>query len=277
MLHSIISKGTFCHVFLLHAATYGIIVPWKSCPEIEMDSALDYDCDLWKQSWQLEPLAHIPGGASSMTLFHNPYQSINCVYFEFFCRKDSSILGDLYLSPVGHRSLVCPGFSIVLEDNTWQLRLFTNPNAKECQTVDRWLSMDIFAYRQNDYIFVYSCRQRADNLPVIIGAWILGDRNASEQKRANILQDMRKLSMKIPGFRDDWWFYPKGTMVCESNATCDYLANCKISADAEEMLVPSQETSRTMYMVLVPVGMVVLVLFCFAVFKSFRGTKVTPA
>uniref|UniRef100_A0A182K224 Uncharacterized protein n=1 Tax=Anopheles christyi TaxID=43041 RepID=A0A182K224_9DIPT len=270
------NKGALYTVVLLFGVSNGMMVPWESCPEIVMGDMSDYDCDLWQHMWRLVPLAHIPGGASSMTLFHNPYKSINCVYFDFYCRKDLSILGDLYLRPVHSDSLVCPGFSILLEENLWQLRLFTNPHAKECQTVDRWLSMDIFVYRQHDYIFVYSCRQRGENLPIIIGAWILGDLNATVEKRASILQETRKLTMKIPGFRDDWWFYPKASTECESNATCDYLANCKISLDAQEMQVPLLETSKTMYLSLVPVGFVLMVLFCYAISKSLRGIKVTP-
>uniref|UniRef100_A0A8W7P080 Uncharacterized protein n=1 Tax=Anopheles coluzzii TaxID=1518534 RepID=A0A8W7P080_ANOCL len=249
---TMVQQSALCLTVLLLGVSYGIIVPWKSCPEIVMGDTSDYDCDLWKQMWRLVPFAHIPGGASSMTLFHNPYSAISCVYFDFFCRKDSSILGDLYMTPVRSESLVCPGFSIMIEDNVWQLRLPTNPSAKECQTVDRWLTMDIFAYRQNDFIFAYSCRQRGENQPVIIGAWILGDMNATEQKRASILQDTRKLTMKIPGFRDDWWFYPKASTVCETNATCDYLANCKMLPDAQEMQIPLQETSPMMYLTLVP-------------------------
>uniref|UniRef100_A0A182S038 Uncharacterized protein n=1 Tax=Anopheles funestus TaxID=62324 RepID=A0A182S038_ANOFN len=227
--------------------------------------------------WRLVPLAHIPGGASSMTLFHNPYQSLNCIYFDFYCRKDTSILGDLYMTPRRKRHLVCPGFSITLEENRWQMELLTNPASKECQTLDRWLSLDIFAYRQNEYIFVYGCRQRDENMPVVIGAWILANINATEEMRTDIMQDTRKLAMKIPGFRDEWWFYPESAEKCQVNETCDYLANCKISPDVQEMEVPLQDSSLTTYLVLVPIAVGLAVLFCYAIYKSLRSIKVSPA
>uniref|UniRef100_A0A182SH39 Uncharacterized protein n=1 Tax=Anopheles maculatus TaxID=74869 RepID=A0A182SH39_9DIPT len=242
-----------------------------------MGYTLDYDCDLWKYMWRLVPLAHIPGGVSSMTMFHNPYHGLNCVYFDFFCRKDSYILGDLYLTSVSRDLLVCPGFSIALEDNRWQLKLLTNPNSKDCQTVERWLSLDIFAYRQNEYIFVYGCWQRDENRPIVIGAWILGDMNATEEKRASILQDTRKLAMKIPGFRDDWWFYPQDTEECIANETCDYLANCKMPLNMEEIQVPLQNSYLTAYLVLVPIAAGLVILCCYGVFKSLRSFKVSPA
>uniref|UniRef100_A0A182VZ08 Uncharacterized protein n=1 Tax=Anopheles minimus TaxID=112268 RepID=A0A182VZ08_9DIPT len=273
------SKGALCLVALLliRRVSYGLIVPWKNCPKIVMGDTSDYDCDLWKHRWSLVPLAHIPGGASSMTLFHNPYQALSCVYFDFYCRKDSSIFGDLYLNPTTTLNLVCPGFNIALEENHWNVELLTNPSSKDCQTVDRWLSLDIFAYRQNEYIFLYGCRQRGENLPVVIGAWILGVMNATEEKRTSILQDTRKLAMKIPGFRDDWWFYPESGEKCRMNETCDYLANCKMSVDVQEIQVPQQDSSLTTYLVLVPIAIGLVILGCYAVYKSLRGIKVSPA
>uniref|UniRef100_A0A182NCE7 Uncharacterized protein n=1 Tax=Anopheles dirus TaxID=7168 RepID=A0A182NCE7_9DIPT len=233
-----------------------------------------YDCDLWKPVWRLVPLAHIPGGSSSMTLFHNPYELLNCVHFDFFCRKDVVILGDLYLRPVHVESLVCPGFSIFLEDGLWQLQLYTNPKSKECLAMDRWLTMDVFVFQREEYIFAYGCRERKENRPIVIGAWILVDGNATVERRERVLQDARQLAMKIPGFRDEWWLYPNVADQCAGiNATCDYLANCLVDLDGQELPAPTLESSLSLYLIVGTIVIVFALVCCRTMVRKLHGNK----
>uniref|UniRef100_A0A182JJA4 Uncharacterized protein n=1 Tax=Anopheles atroparvus TaxID=41427 RepID=A0A182JJA4_ANOAO len=155
---------------------------------IQMGEVKDYDCDLDRVVWLLSPLANVPGGANSLNIFHNPYPPLGCINLAFYCRKDETILGDLHYETHSVSSLVCPGFSILLAKGALSLQLRTNPAAEECKTVDRWLSLDLFVYRQNDFIFMYGCHQVSESLPVSIGAWILVDANATVAKRDRVLQ-----------------------------------------------------------------------------------------
>uniref|UniRef100_A0A182QYG2 Uncharacterized protein n=1 Tax=Anopheles farauti TaxID=69004 RepID=A0A182QYG2_9DIPT len=270
-----------CEAFLavlLAIGTSGIVVPWRSCPVIALEDWSDYDCDLMGPAWRLEPLAHIPGGSNSMNLFHNPYERLNCVHFYFYCRKERSILGDLYIVPTHMSSLVCPGYSIFLEDGIWQLQIFTNPWSKMCKTVDRWLSMDMFTFRQDEYIFTYGCRERSENQPIVIGAWILVDANATAEQRKRVIEDARQIALNIPGFRNEWWVYPNAADQCtDINATCNYLANCMAGADAPVLHATSLVSSSSLYIVLGTIVFVLVLFFCRKVMENLHRNKVTPA
>ncbi|KFB37402.1 hypothetical protein ZHAS_00004533 [Anopheles sinensis] len=247
---------------------------------MQMGEMTDYDCDLEKTAWVLNPLAHIPGGGSTMNPFHNPYPPLDCVYITFYCRKDSFILGDLHIEP--HvRNGVCPGFNILLAKGSWKVQLATNPGSKECQTAERWFSLDLFVYRQNDYIFMYGCHQASENLPVRVGAWVLVDANATQAKRERILEMTRRLALKIPGFRDEWWSFPplvSSNRKCYGNWTCDYLANCVTSKDQDVLanVTHESETAEMVYMVVGPLLFVTVIVLARMVYKHIQSNKVGP-
>uniref|UniRef100_A0A182FKT6 Uncharacterized protein n=1 Tax=Anopheles albimanus TaxID=7167 RepID=A0A182FKT6_ANOAL len=258
--------------------TLGYTVSWKTCPKLPTEQKPAYNCDLSQFAWKLQVLAYVPGGADSINLYHNPYPPLNCVTFNFYCRKDSFILGDLYIIPCEKSSLVCPGFNILLVESNWKVELLTNPFAPECKTVSRWLALDLFVYEQDQFIFMYGCNQPAEDQPVQVGAWLLADNNATERGIDEVLRRKLMLTQKIPGFRDDWWVYPNPHDECDQqNSNCDYLAKCLVSPDVEE---PPEEVGYNMGLlaglIAGPALLIMAIVVARLIYRKVRSAKVRP-
>uniref|UniRef100_A0A182QJB1 Uncharacterized protein n=1 Tax=Anopheles farauti TaxID=69004 RepID=A0A182QJB1_9DIPT len=249
-----------------------MIVPWNNCPRVAFEETelQANDCECSPNGWFLQPLAHIPVDGSSLTIFHNPFAPLNCVTFEFYCRKEWGLFGDLLFFAQQEIKRICQPYNFIFNKNKnlWRADMATNPEAEVCRKVKKWLWLDVFIIRDKEFIFMYGCRKKDANLPPSVGAWVLVSLNATEKQRRRVWGEVQLLTAKIPGFKDEWWFTPDEGKPCLQNRTCDYLVNCQTTSEGDEVFVPLLTNNlRNVYMILVPVGLFVLLLTCYLVFK----------
>ncbi|KAL1373949.1 hypothetical protein pipiens_018357, partial [Culex pipiens pipiens] len=178
----------------------------KICPKIPTTiPPSKATCDTNVYVWNLEALAHIPGGGHSINPYHNPYgPDQSCSSFQFYCRDDlSELFGDFYLVPKTVPSLVCSAIAIAHVGSSWQANIDLNPFRAECNTVEKWTNVELFVYEQNEYIFVYSCKVHEKDVSTEFGAWILVNVNSTVERKREVLKTGLELFDQIPGFRRD--------------------------------------------------------------------------
>ncbi|KAL9704901.1 hypothetical protein quinque_008419 [Culex quinquefasciatus] len=194
-------------------------------------------CDINLISWELEALAHIPGGSHSVNPFHNPYgPHFSCSFFIFFCREDQLAFGDLYLTPKVRPNMVCPGVQLIKMDHrAWQVEILSNPNAKACEEAEKWTTVDLVVYRQNQSIIMYGCKEHDKDNRVEIGAWILANRNGNDEMKQDVLDMGLELFDQIPEIKRNWWEFPIYSTDCLTELNCSYYADCVTKNDVMEM------------------------------------------
>lgn len=216
-------------ILTLFVTSKALITNSKLCPKIPSQLIQsNATCDSKLYYWNLEALAHIPGGGHSINPFHNPYgPDQSCSDFHFICRDDlPEVFGDLHLVPKTDFDLVCDGISFMKIGSNWQTQIDHNPFRTECNVVEQWTNLELLVFMQNEYIFMYSCRNHEKGLSTELGAWILVNANSSVERKQTVLKTGLEMFDQIPGMRRDWWVYPESSVDCWRNLNCSYFSDC---------------------------------------------------
>lgn len=255
----------------------------KLCPKIPTTILpTNATCDTKVNMWNLEALAHIPGGGHSINPYHNPYgPDQSCSSFQFYCRDDlPELLGDLYLVPKTVPNLVCSAISFSHVGSSWQAHIDLNPFRAECNTVEKWTNVELFVYEQNEYIFVYSCKVHEKDTSTEFGAWILVNVNSTVERKQEVLKTGLELFDQIPGFRRDWWVYPRDSVACWKDVNCSYFSNCFPENDLPEKSLELKVNSVNLrFFSIIPVLLFIIVIAVVAFVncqKRLNRSRVMP-
>lgn len=269
-------------VAVLLKLSYSLITNQKHCPILPNANPPTASCDINLLSWELEALAHIPGGSHSVNPFHNPYgPHFSCSFFIFFCREDQLAFGDLYLTAKVRPNMVCPGLQLIKMDRrAWQVEILHNPKAKACEGAEKWTTVDMVLYRQNQSIIMYGCKEHEKDKSVELGAWILANRNGTDEMKQDVLDMGLELFDQIPEIKRDWWEFPNYSTDCLTELNCSYYAECVTKNDVMEVEREARsETVNFSYAIIVPVviGLVVIAIIKFVNLKKNRyQSRVVP-
>lgn len=269
-------------IFVYLKLSHTLITNQKLCPKLPNSGPQTASCDINLISWELEALAHIPGGSHSINPFHNPYgPHFSCSFFLFFCREDQLVFGDLYLTAKVRPNMVCPGLQLIqMDQRAWQVQINHNPIAKACDKAEKWTTIELVVYQQNQFIFIYGCKEHEKDNSVELGAWILVNKNATDEMKQNVLDLGLELFDKIPGIKRDWWVFPNYSTDCLTELNCSYYADCVTKNDFMEMKRDAgSETVNLSYSIIFPVvfcAVVIAIIKIVNLKKSRYQSRVVP-